>query len=145
MRFFFAEFLRMGNQRFILYNRFCGTCGKLLKGFDKPLRAKVSQLVVQRPAGVFCGDRARKLIQHITRIETNIHLHDGYTRLGIASPQRTLNRGRTAPARKQRAVNVNAAQAWNIKYGFWQKEAIGHDDHNICAQVRDELLVFLRT
>ena len=109
----------MGNQRFILCNRFRGTCSKLLEGFDQPLRPHFSQLVVQRSAGVFGRDWARKFIEHITRIETDIHLHDGDTGLGIASPQRTLNGRRAAPARKQRTVNVNAAQARHIQHGFW--------------------------
>ena len=76
---------------------------------DDRVGARRGQPVVQRRAGVARVDRHADDREHRAGVEAGVHLHDRDAGLGIAREQRALDRRRTAPARQQRRVDVDAA------------------------------------
>ncbi|MOA44665.1 hypothetical protein D3C78_1669770 [compost metagenome] len=87
MRFFFTELLSVSYEGFVLYFWLRFTVGNLLQRFDEALRAEIRKFVIQRCAGIFCRDRARQFVKHVTCIQPDIHSHNGDTRFAITRPQ----------------------------------------------------------
>ena len=69
--------------------------------------------------------------QHVARIQAFGHLHGGHAGLLVARDHRPLDRRRTAPARQQRAVHVDAPARRDVEHRFWQQLAVRHDDDGI--------------
>jgi hypothetical protein len=82
--------------------------------------------VVQGLGGVGGGDRRALGEQHRAGIETLIHAHGGDAGLAIAGQDGAMDGRGTAPARQQRAMDVDAAQHRRIEEAFRQDVAVGH-------------------
>src|SRR5699024_9392980 len=67
-RFFFTQLLGVSDKSFVLNFWFRRAVCQLFQRGDKPLWAKLCQLVVQRTTGIFCSNRAGELIEHITGV-----------------------------------------------------------------------------
>ena len=91
---------------------------------DQP-RALRRQAVVQRRGGVVGTDLAGLGEQHVTGVEAGIHLHDGDAGAGVAGLDGAVDRCCAAPARQQRAVDVDAALRRQRQQPGRQDEAVG--------------------
>ena len=78
--------------------------------------------------------------QHRPGIEPGLHLHDGDAGFGIAGQDRALDRRRAAPARQQRGVDVDAAEARHVEHRLRQDQAVGGDHHDVGADRAHALL-----
>ena len=113
-----------------------GAGGQAGDGFDHRFRAERGEPVVQAAAGVRGGNRRAHLEQHRAGVEPCFHLHHGDAALRVAGFHRALDRRGAAPARQQRGVAVDAAQARDIEYRLGQDQAIGDHHHQVRAQGR---------
>ena len=57
---------------------------------------------------------------------------------GIAGHYRAVDGGGAAPARQQRAVEIEAAEARGVEDGFWQDEAVCDDHRDVGPQRADD-------
>ncbi len=103
-------------------------------GLQHSRRTEFGQAIMQRAARVLRGNRGDRLEQHRPGVQPCFHAHHGHAALGITGLHRALNRCRTAPARQQRRMAVDAAQARNIQHHLRQDQAVGDDHHQIGLQ-----------
>mgnify|MGYP000190324083 CR=1 FL=1 len=101
------------------------------QGIDDQPRAQPRQRIVQRGRGVVRPDGQARLKQHIPGIEALVHLHDRDAGFHVTRFDGALDRRRTAPARQQRGVDVQAAQAGRHEHPARQDQAIGRDDQHV--------------
>src|SRR4029453_3707918 len=57
----------------------------------------------------------------------DIHLHPQPAALGVAGHDGAVDRCGAAPARQQRAVQIEAAELWCIENGLRQGHGVGHE------------------
>jgi len=101
--------------------------------------------------GQFGGQLTRRLVasgrghlgQHRPGVEPRFHPHYGDARLLVARQYRALDGGRSAPARQQAGMNVEAAVDWRIEHRLRQDQAIGRDHRHVSAK-RGECGLLLR-
>ena len=86
---------------------------------------------MQAAAGVVGTDGRADLEQHRPGIQASFHLHHGHPAFRVAGLDRPLDRRRTAPARQQRGVTVDAAEARNIQHHLRQDQAVGHHHQQV--------------
>ena len=86
---------------------------------------------VQRGRILVGTDRDTALEQHRSGVEARVHLHDGDAGLGVTGEQRALDRRRTAPARQQRRVDVEAAGPRQRERLGGQDQPVGDHHHHI--------------
>ena len=67
-------------------------------------------------------------------VEPCVHLHDGDAGLAVAGEDGALDRRRAAPARQQRGMDVEAAEARRLEHRLRQDQAIGRDHRGIEAE-----------
>ena len=77
--------------------------------------------------------------QHGAGVHADVHLHQAHTRLPIAAHDGPLNGSRTTPAREQRTMHVEAAQARCFEHVLRQDLSVG--DHQREVQVELTQLV----
>ena len=107
------------------------TAGGHLQSFDDQPSAQAGQAVVQHGRGVVGTDGLALDQQHVAGVQSRIHLHDGDAGLGIAGLDRAVDGGGPTPARQQRAVDVEAAQARQVQRPLLQDQAIGGHHHHV--------------
>ncbi len=88
---------------------------------------------MQQAGGVVEGDGLALGQQHVAGVQARVHLHDGDARLGIAGLDRAMDGRGAAPARQQRAVDVQAAQARQVQHPLRQDQSIGRDHQHVRA------------
>ena len=88
------------------------------------IAAELGQLGRQLVGGL-TGDRATRLGAIRTRVHAVADTHDGHAGLGIALKDGALDGGRAAPTRKQRGMNVHAAQRRHGEHLVGQDAAVG--------------------
>jgi hypothetical protein len=93
--------------------------------------AERGQAVVQAGSGVVGQDGLALDQQHVAGIEAGVHLHDRDAGLGVAGLDRAMDRRGAAPARQQRAVDVQAAQARQVQHPLRQDQAVGGDHQHV--------------
>jgi hypothetical protein len=81
--------------------------------------------------GILAADRDRVPRHDGPGVEPGVHAHHADPGLGVARQDGALDGRRTAPARQQRRVNVEAAVARMIEHGLRQDEAVGRDHHDV--------------
>ena len=91
---------------------------------------------MQAAAGVVGTDRRADLEQHWPCIQASFHLHHGDARFAIAGLDRPLDRRGPAPARQQRGVTVDAAEARNIQHHLRQNQTVGHHHQQVGLERR---------
>jgi hypothetical protein len=96
------------------------------------------QLVVQAAGGIGVLDGDAFHQQHRTGIQAFFHLHDGHAGLCIARLDRAVDRGGAAPARQDRAVDIDAGL--DVEGGARQDQAVGRDHHHVVVR-RQQALV----
>ncbi|MNQ62298.1 hypothetical protein D3C85_766380 [compost metagenome] len=89
---------------------------------------------MQAAAGVGGSNRGDDLEQHRPGVQARFHLHHGDPGFGIAGLHRTLDRRGAAPARQQRGVAVDAAQARDVQHHLRQDQAVGHHHQQVGRQ-----------
>ncbi len=100
-------------------------------------RAERGQAVVQLAGGVVEPDRLAFDQQHVASVQAGVHLHDRDAGLGVAGLDRAVDRRGAAPARQQRAVDVQAAQSRQRQHPFGQDQAVGgHHQHVRACRVQ---------
>ena len=85
----------------------CVCAGQAL---DNKLPAKRGQAVVQAGGGVLRSDRHSPSEQDVTGVQPGRHLHETDTGLRVTCLNRPVYRGRAAPTRQKRGVDVDATQ-----------------------------------
>src|SRR6266446_8216313 len=102
-----------------------------LERLHKRRRAEARERGVERTAGVARGNGEPPLQQYGACVQTRVHLHDRDAGFGVAGEQGSLDGCRSAPARQQGRVNVDAPQGRQNQDLAWHDQAIGHDDQNL--------------
>src|SRR6266404_3164175 len=102
-----------------------------LERLQERRRAEGRERGVERTAGVARGNGEPPLQQYGACVQTRVHLHDRDAGFGVAGEQGSLDGCRSAPARQQRRVNVDAPQGRQNQDLAWHDQAIGHDDQNL--------------
>src|SRR5690606_41667634 len=118
----------------VLYSLICADCSYDTV-FLLPLRPPPTSTLFPYTTlfrSIFGGNWADSFVQHVSGIQTGCHFHNGHTGFGIASSNRALNRGCTAPAWQQGTMNIQATIFWCIQNHLWQDQAIGRHHHHIC-------------
>ena len=69
--------------------------------------------------------------QHLAGVQARVHLHDGHAGGGVACLNGAVNRCRSAPARQQRSMNVQAAESGQVEQPLRQHQAIGGDHEHV--------------
>ena len=104
--------------------------GQLIQRRHNGLGANVGQTVMQGAGGIGLEDGHHVTCAHRPRVQPRFHLHDADAGLGVASLDGPLDGGRTAPARQQRGMDVQATQPGQIQHRLRQQQAIrGHHHH----------------
>ena len=83
---------------------------------------------------LFGTDGRSRAQQDRAGIQARVHLHQADAGFGVAGQNGAVDRGRAAPARQQRGVDVDAAEPWGIKHGLRQDQAVSHDHGDIGIQ-----------
>jgi len=123
--------VRVGGQAVVLYLATQLAGSQLGHGFDHGLGAERGQTIMQAAASVLGSDGGGHLEQHGAGVQARFHLHHGDAAAGVAGLDGALDRRRAAPARQQRGVAVDAAQARSIQHHLWQDQAIGDHYHQV--------------
>lgn len=84
------------------------------------------------------ANRELCLEQHVARIEAGVHEHRRNARLLLAVDDAPLHRRRTAVARQERAVHIDAAVRRDIEDALRENLAEGHDDHEVWLLLLEE-------
>jgi hypothetical protein len=105
--------------------------GGQLQRLDDQAPAQRGQAVVQAGRGVGLGDGQALFQQHVAGVQARIHLHDGDAGLGVAGLDGAVDGRRAAPARQQRGVDVEAAQARRVEHPLRQDQAVGGHHHHV--------------
>ena len=95
------------------------------------VRTGLHQPLMQGGGAIVRQNRHCFTQQHRAGVEAFFHAHDADAALVIASLNRALDRGGTAPARQQRGVNIEAAERRNIEHRARQNQAVGGHHHDI--------------
>ena len=70
------------------------------------------------------------LRDHISRIQSNPHLHDRYTGFFFSVDHGLLDRCRTSVFRQKRCMNIQTSILWHIQDRLWNDlSKSGYDDH----------------
>src|SRR5205823_10433400 len=94
---------------------------------------------MQRTARLSRRDFDFFLEQNVTGIETFIHIDDGDPGFAITRRNRRLDRRRTAPARQDRGVQIEACNRWNFEDLARQNLPVSHYDNHIWIQTANFL------
>ncbi len=105
-------------------------------------RAQFCQPVVHRLGRVGGRDRRALGQQHGAGVESFVHAHGGDAGLSVSREDGAMDGRRAAPARQQRAVDIDAPQHRRIEKAFGQDVAVG-DDHGRVEIERLERLRFV--
>ena len=89
------------------------------------------QAVMQTGRGVMRQNRLGVHGQHVAGVQARIHLHQRDARVGVAGLNGPVNRCRTAPARQQGCMDVEAAMSWHIQHPLRQDQTVGGHHHRI--------------
>jgi hypothetical protein len=81
-------------------------------------------------ASLSCSVRFHR--QHGAGVQAFFHLHDGHAGLRVAGLDGTVDRRSAAPARQQRAVDINAG--FDVEGALGQDQAVGCDDHYVVLE-----------
>ena len=112
--------------------------------FGQKFRTGLCQTVKKFACGLLLTDLGLVSQQHIAGVQTFRHLHGGNACHFIARDDCPLNRRRTAPARQQRTVHVDAAVRRDIEHRLGQQLAVSHYDDNLgCQFAQTRLLVLI--
>ncbi|RMU78088.1 hypothetical protein ALP24_05654 [Pseudomonas syringae pv. aptata] len=133
-RFVLVQFVGIVGQAVILNLADQRTVRQTGNGLQNSRRTEFGEAIMQRAARVLRGNRGDGLEQHRPGVQARFHAHHGHAALCITGLHRTLNRRRTAPARQQRRMAVDATQARNIQHHLRQDQAVGDDHHQIRLQ-----------
>ena len=136
-----VQLVGVGRQGVVLHFALQGSGSQTFDCLDYRRWAQFGQPVVQTAAGVFAADRGADLEQHRSGVQPGFHLHHGHAGFAVTRFDRALNRRRAAPARQQRGMAVDAAQAGNIQYRLRQDQTVGHHYQQIGPEVGQRLLV----
>ena len=98
-RFCLFNFVRVSDALKRLLHRF--EVAHLRESRHNHSRPHLGQGVVQTGRGVLGADRATFFKQHVTRVQSRIHLHDGHSGLSIAGLNRTVDGRSTSPSGQQ--------------------------------------------
>ena len=90
---------------------------------------QIARRVVRRPIG------RRRSSSIGPGVETRVDLHDGDAGFGVAREDGALDRRGAAPARQQRAVDVQAAEPRQIEHRLRQDQPVGDDHEQIRAPI----------
>ena len=120
----------IGGKRVILRNGGDFSLAQACKGLEQSAGTQRAERVVQIFKIIVFANRQACYRQHIARIQTDVHFHNGNAAFGTAVNQHALHRGGAAIGRQQRAVNVDTAVLGEIKHRLGQNFAVGnhHDD-----------------
>ena len=111
--------------------------------FGQKFRARLRKAVEQLAGSLACADRRLAGQQHIAGVQSLRHQHGGNAGFLIACDDRPLNRRRAAPARQERAVDVDAAARRNVEHGLRQQLAVGNDDDDLGSKLTQARLLLL--
>ena len=101
---------------------------------DDRLRAQPRQAIVQAGAVVVGADGLALDEQHRPGVQAFVHLHDGDAGLGVAGLDGALDGRGAAPARQERGVDVQAAEARRAQHLRGQEQAVGGHHHHVGAR-----------
>ncbi len=140
----FFNFVGVGHARFGLLARLqlAGLC--VAQGLHNQICAQRGQAVMQRGGGVRDFDGHRRQQQHIARVQTRVHLHDGHACLRVSRLNGTVYGRSTTPARQQRRMNVQATQTRRIQSPLRQDQSISGHHHRVSLRKGNGLLGELR-
>ena len=113
--------------------------GAHLQGIHNHAPTQISQLVVHAGGGIGGGNGQALYQAHVTGVQTDVHLHDGHTRLRITRFNGTVNRRSPAPARQERGMDIQAAFGWQIQHPLRQDQAIGGHHHHVSLRIQQGL------
>ena len=80
----------------------------------------------QAGGGGFAVDGAAGSGQRVASVQAGIHLHNSDAGFGVARLDRPLNRCRAPPARQQRSMDIEAAEAWQVQHRLGQNQSVGY-------------------
>ena len=99
------------------------------EGSEQGVRAQVGQLI-GKLGGAFAVDDGGAAHAVGTCVQALLHAHDAHARLLVARQDGSLDGRGAAPARQQRRVHVEAAEARDVEHLLRQDGAVGRDaDH----------------
>ena len=103
---------------------------QLRKRFHQKLRACLREFVKQRASCLLFRDRHLDRCQHVTGIQSLVHLHNRYSGLFFAVDDRPLNRRRSTVFRKQRRVYIQTSVFRQFQDLLWNNLSVccHHDD-----------------
>ena len=134
-RFGLAELVGVGDAFVRLWGGVGQVVLQIVQHGHQQAGALGGQPVVQFAAGFTLADGQGFAEQHGAGIEPGFHLHDGVAGFRVAGGDGPLNRGGPTPARQQRAVHVQAAQAGDVQHRLGNDQPIGHYHQGIQIQV----------
>ena len=105
-----------------------------VQGIDERRRAELGEAAGQGAGGVPGGDGAGPRCEDRSGVEARVHPHDRDPGLPVAGEDRMMHRGRAAPAREDRCVDVDAAEPGDGEDRSRQQKAVGRDDQRVEAE-----------
>jgi hypothetical protein len=102
-----------------------------LQGLNHQRSTQLGQLVVQAARVVLGADGQSLHQQHVAGVQARIHLHDGHAGVRVARLDGAVYGRRPPPARQQRGVDVDAAQAGQGQRPGRQDQAVGGHHHGV--------------
>ena len=137
--FYLVDLLCIGHALNRLGNARMQWCGQ---NIHHGLGTDFRQGVMQGRGRRCCINRAGHFQHHRACIQPQIHAHDGDTAFQVSRHDGALYGCGTAPAWKQRGMDIEAAMFWRFQNRFRQQQAIGHNDCGIGPQSCKALLLF---
>ena len=122
---------REGRRRLVLGPRCDAVRRETRHRLGERFRSDAGEPSGEGAGGVVRPDRARPGEEDGAGIDPLVHLHNRRAGLDIAGEQRMLNRGRAAPPRKKRRVDVDASGGRNGEDVRGQDEAVGGGDDEV--------------
>ena len=111
---------------------------------DQEIRADVRDPVHERRVRILLRDRGRAHGDHGAGIESELHLHEGDARLGVARLDGAGDRRRPAPAGQKAAVNVDRAVPTDafgaFEHGRGKNEPVGHHDEHVGLEIAQRFM-----
>ena len=104
------------------------------QGVEKRCRAEPGETEGQGAGGVFRADRAGARGEDRAGVEARVHLHDRDPALPVAGEDRVVHRRGAPPARKERSMDVDAAEPRRGEDRRWQHKTVGRDDQRVEAE-----------
>ena len=127
----FFELRRVGGEGAVLRNARGVSLLQKIEGFEQAGRGEVGEAVVELTGGFVGADGELLGEEDVAGVEALVHIHHGDAGLVVAGEDGGVDRRGAAVARKERGVEIEAAEARGFEDALGEDLAVGGDDHEV--------------